>query len=63
MSTMTKALLLTTAVLSAGIIAIAAGLLAHADGTTLASTIRAGGLGFGGTLTLILLAITTYKAL
>jgi hypothetical protein len=63
MSTITKALLLATAVLAAVIIAITAGLLAHTDGATLASSICAGSLGFSCAFTLILLAITTYKAL
>ncbi|WP_328393265.1 hypothetical protein [Nocardia sp. NBC_00416] len=63
MPTITKALLLTTAVLAATLVALTAGLLARTDGATLAATICAAGIGFGSTLTLILLAITTYKSL
>lgn len=63
MPTTTKALLLTAAVLAATVVALTAGVLAHTDGASLATTICAGGIGFASTLTLILLAITTYKAL
>ncbi|MFC9471004.1 hypothetical protein [Nocardia sp. NPDC056952] len=58
-----KALLLVAATLTSVIGGIAGALLVRADGATVASTIRAGGITFGGTLTLLMLAMTTYIVL
>ncbi|WP_181725709.1 hypothetical protein [Nocardia gipuzkoensis] len=58
-----KALLLTIAALIALLTGGTVALLTHADGASLPDTITAGGVGFAGTLTLIVLIITTYKTL
>lgn len=59
----TKALLLVVAALASVIAGIAASLLAKSDGASPSTTIRAGAIGFGSTLTLQLLAMTTYLVL
>ncbi|WP_435592952.1 hypothetical protein [Nocardia sp. bgisy118] len=59
MSLITKALLMTSAVSSALVAGMVAALLAKADGATVWAAIRAGGVGFGATLTLLILTITT----
>ncbi|MEV0030147.1 hypothetical protein [Nocardia sp. NPDC050793] len=63
MSLITKALLLTTAVSIALLAGVVAALLDKADGATVWAAIRAGGIGFGATLTLLMLTITTYAVL
>ncbi|MEU2257041.1 hypothetical protein [Nocardia xishanensis] len=63
MSLITKALLLTTAVLSALLTGVLAALLAKADGATVWAAIRDGGIAFGATLTLLMLTITTCAVL
>ncbi|MEV6071877.1 hypothetical protein AB0L82_35510 [Nocardia sp. NPDC052001] len=62
-NTAVKGLLLTGATLLAVIAGTVAGVIARADGATVPAAIRAGGIGFGGALTLLMLAITTYSLL
>ncbi|MBF6358289.1 hypothetical protein IU449_27710 [Nocardia higoensis] len=59
----TKTLLLIGATLLAIIAGTAAAVLSKYDGATTPAAVRAGGISFGGTLTLILLTITTYTLL
>ncbi|MGV9540184.1 hypothetical protein [Nocardia beijingensis] len=58
-----KALVLTITALISLLTGITAALLTHADGASLPATITAAGVGFAGTLTLIVLIITAYETL
>lgn len=59
----TKILIFTGLVLLAIIAGYIAGHLAYADGATVRAAIRAGAVGFGGTLTLLLGLTATYTLL
>ncbi|MEU1993562.1 hypothetical protein ABZ511_03850 [Nocardia gamkensis] len=59
----TKILILAGFVLLAIITGYATGHLAHADGATVPAAIRAGAIGFGSTLTLLLALLTAYALL
>jgi hypothetical protein len=58
-----KGLILACVTLLAVVVGTGAALLAKSDGATGPASVRAGCIGFGTSLTLLLLAITTYTLL
>lgn len=58
MSTILKSLLLTVLALLAVLAGVGAALLAKADGATVPASLRAGAIGFGATMTLLLASVT-----
>ncbi|MFD9552558.1 hypothetical protein ACFWBG_34695 [Nocardia salmonicida] len=63
MSTTTKALLLTGLALLGVVAGLGAGILARIDGATIPAAVRAALIGFGSSLTLFLVGVTTYSLL
>ncbi|MEV4158087.1 hypothetical protein AB0J48_34190 [Nocardia salmonicida] len=58
MSTLLKSLLLTVLALLAVLAGVGAALLAQADGATAPASLRAGAVGFGATMTLLLACVS-----